>query len=92
MAGRGRAPHREHRYRNHLQVASATAFEETVAELERSRMDRTATALTALSDELAMLVIAYRAHPSGRLERLQLRHRMEAVAAQLQELADGVDP
>ena len=41
---------------------------------------------------LAMLAIAYRAHPSGRLERLQLRHRMEAVAAQLQELADGVDP
>lgn len=91
MVGRGRTLHKDHRFRNHLEVASATAFDDAVAELERTRQDRVATRLAALSDELAILVVAYRAHPSGRLDRLKLRHRMEAVAAELEELAAGVD-
>lgn len=92
MAGRGRTLRRDHRYRTHLEVASVTVFDDALAELERTRMDRTANRLTVLSDELAMLVVAYRAHPAGRLERLKLRHRMEAVAAELEELAAGVEP
>ncbi|MEZ5233559.1 MAG: hypothetical protein AB7W59_06885 [Acidimicrobiia bacterium] len=66
-----------------------TAFDDAVTELVHSRMERTALRLAELSDELAMLGVAYRAHPSGRLEQLRLRHRLEAVATELEVLAEA---